>query len=109
VLISDSKVIGNKLFAFRKKMGFTQVEVAEAANISERTYADIERGSVGMRVNTLVAICTVLQITPDEILTEDSPISLMKQEELMNKLNSCSQKNRETALTLLTIYLDSLS
>ena len=64
----DFHEIGNKLFTIRKRAGMTQAEVAEAAGLSDRTYADIERGTVNMRIETVLRICTVLHITPDEIL-----------------------------------------
>lgn len=35
---------GNRLLAQRKALGLTQAEVAERAGLSDRTYADIERG-----------------------------------------------------------------
>ena len=43
MLIYDFHAIGNKLHALRKRMGMTQAEVAEAAGVADRTYADIER------------------------------------------------------------------
>lgn len=70
MLIFDFNQIGNKLHAIRKRMGLTQAEVAEAANLADRTYADIERESVNMRIETILRICNVLHITPDEILPE---------------------------------------
>lgn len=109
MLIFDFNVIGNKLFSFRKKMGMTQAEVAEAAGLSDRTYADIERGSVNMRIETLLKICEALHITPDEILTEDSSSLTSQQAELIARLNACSPKDKETSLRLLSVYLQSLS
>ena len=109
MLIFDFNVIGNKLFSFRKKMGMTQAEVAEAAGLSDRTYADIERGSVNMRIETVLKICEALHITPDEILTEDSSSLTSQQAELIARLNACSPKDKETALRLLSVYLQSLS
>lgn len=47
--------------------GMAQAEVAEAAGLSSRTYADIERRTVNMRVETILHICEALHITPDEI------------------------------------------
>ncbi len=108
MLIFDFTTIGNKLFSFRKRMGMTQAEVAEAAGLSDRTYADIERGSVNMRIETILRICEVLHITPDEILTESTPTLSSKQEELLARLDVCSPKDKETALKLLSIYLQSL-
>ena len=109
MLIFDFIAIGNKLYAIRKKMGMTQLEVAVAADISERTYADIERGSVNMRIETVLRICNVLHITPDEILTEDAPSITTRQDELWERLNSLSPKDKETALALLAVYLQSLN
>ena len=109
MLVVDFHKIGNKLFTIRKRNGMTQAEVAEAAGLSDRTYADIERGTVNMRIETILRICNVLHITPDEILTEDNSSDYAKQEEILQLLNSCSPKNKETALKLLFVYLKSLN
>ena len=90
-------------------MGMTQAEVAEAAGLSDRTYADIARGSVNMRIEPVLKICEALHITPDEILTEDSSSLTSQQAELIARLNACSPKDKETALRLLSVYLQSLS
>lgn len=107
MLVFDLYAIGNKLLSVRRRLGMTQSEVAEAAGLSDRTYADIERGTVNMRVETLLRICNVLHITPDDIFTEPTPTAV-RQEELMEHLNACNQKDRETALRLLEVFLDSL-
>ena len=109
MLVSDLRKIGNKLYAFRKKMGMTQSEVAEAADLSDRTYAEIERGAVNMRIETILRICSALHITPDEVLTEDNPAISAEQDELIARMNACSPKDRETALQLLSVYLKSLN
>lgn len=99
MLIFDFAAIGNKLLAIRKRSGMTQVEVAEAAGLSNRTYADIERGTVNMRIETILRICEALCITPDEILTQDESGIAKKQEELIGRLNitpsvSCDARER---------------
>lgn len=108
MLVFDFRTIGNKLLAIRKRCGMTQAEVAEAAGLSDRTYADIERGSVNMRIETVLRICNVLHITPDEVLTDDSSAGAARQEELMERLAACNPKDKETALQLLDIFLKSL-
>ena len=108
MLIFDMRTIGTKLLTIRKRMGMTQAEVAEAAGLSDRTYADIERGTVNMRTETVLRICQVLHITPDEILTEESSTLTARQAELWERLNGCNPKDRETALQLLTVFLKSL-
>ena len=108
MLILDTREIGNKLLAIRKKYGMTQMEVAEMAELSHRTYADIERGTSNMRVDTVLKICGALRITPDEILTSTENEMTVHQEELINRLNACSPKDKETALQLLSVFLKSL-
>ena len=109
MLIFDMHTIGNKLLTIRKRMGMTQAEVAEAAGLSDRTYADIERGTVNMRTETILRICNVLHITPDKILTEESTPLTVQQAELWERLNACNPKDKETALQILSVYLNSLS
>lgn len=109
MLVFDLHEIGNKLLNLRKRMGMTQAEVAELAGLSDRTYADIERGTVNMRIETILRICYTLHVTPDEIFVVKDISLTAKQEELWEKLNACNPKDRETALQLLSIYLESLS
>lgn len=109
MLIFDMRTIGNRLLTIRKRMGMTQTEVAEAAGLADRTYADIERGTVNMRTETVLRICEVLHITPDEILTRSDNSSTAREEEILSRLSACNPKDKETALRLLDIYLRSVS
>ncbi|MGN0801128.1 MAG: helix-turn-helix domain-containing protein [Candidatus Faecivicinus sp.] len=109
MLIRDFLSIGNRLYAIRKRIGMTQLDVAEAAGLAERTYADIERGNVNMRTETLLRICDVLHITPDEILTQPEPDDNPQEAEIFAQLNACSPRERQTALRLLDVYLKSLN
>ena len=104
MLIFDFSVIGNKLYSIRKKTGMTQADVAEKAGISDRTYADIERGSVNMRVETLIRICNVLKITPNEILSDEKEQEITT-ENITELLNSISSKERKAVFKLLEAYL----
>ena len=108
MLVFDFRTIGNKLYTIRHRLGMTQAEVAEAAGLSDRTYADIERGSAHMRMETLLRICTVLQITPNEILTERFDLSNVDEAAILNRLQTCSAQEKETALRLLLVYFQSL-
>lgn len=108
MLLFDFRAVGNKLLAVRKRAGMTQSEVAEAAGLSDRTYADIERGTVNMRMETALKICGALKITPDLIFTEENRNPSANREELMERLNGCTPRQAETALRLLSVYLDSV-
>ena len=109
MLILDNYIIGNKLLALRKRKGLTQAQLAEIAGLSDRAYADIERGTVNMRMQTILRICQALHITPDEIFTDNSEPCKLQEEEVLHLLNSCTEQEKETALALLTVYLNSLT
>ncbi len=108
MLVFDCRTIGNKLLIMRKKAGLTQAELAETAGLSDRTYADIERGNVNMRIETFLRICQALHITPDDILTEEENSLIAKQTNIFDELNNCSPREKGTALDLLAVYLKSL-
>ena len=109
MLLFDLCAIGNKLLSFRKKRGMTQAEVAEAAGLSDRTYADIERGTVNMRIETLLHICAALSITPNDVLTAEQAQPQVSREQLLQLLDSCDPKERDTAMLLVSVYLNSLN
>lgn len=109
MLIFDFHKIGANLYAIRKKLGMTQAEVAEASGLSDRAYAEIERGTVNMRVETILRICQTLHISPDEVLTEEAALPERRKKELLDRMESCSPKERDTALLLLSVYLESLT
>ena len=62
-----------------------------------------------MRVETILRICDVLYITPDEVLTKTNISLSSQQAELWERLNMCTPKDKETALQILSVFLDSLS
>ena len=108
MLVFDQVEIGDRLRALRKQAGLTQMELAEAANIADRTYADIERGSSTMRLDTLLKICDTLNILPNELLVKTTPYSEYLRNNWMERLNNCSDQERETAFALLNIYITSI-
>lgn len=108
MLIFDARSVGNKLLEIRKRKGLTQIEVAEKAGLADRTYADIERGSANMRVETALRICQALNTTPNEILTTNNTDLDSRKEEIKILFENCSAKEQETALNILAAYFNSL-
>lgn len=86
----------------------SRAEVAEKANLSDRTYADIERGSVNMRIETVLKICADLNITPNDIFVVEDPVKITEKD-IINALSSCTNAEKETAMSLMNVYLKSLN
>ena len=69
-------MIADKIKMLREKRGMTQAELAEKAGLSDRTYADIERGNVNMRIETLLRICDALhRFCPTARLSLPAPLA----------------------------------
>ena len=92
MLLFDTQQIGNRLLAIRKRLGLTQSEAAELCGLSGRAYADIERGEVNMRIQTVQRICRAFHITPDEILTAENEPLAADQDALFARLQGCRPK-----------------
>lgn len=59
---------GERLRNKRKKIGWSQERAAEMMNLSAKYYADIERGTCGMSIETLITLSKVYQMSADMIL-----------------------------------------
>lgn len=108
MIIHDLRVIGEKLFRIRKKTGKTQLQIATEADISDRTYSELERGVANSRIATMLKACDALHITPDEILTDCPAQAVAREEDIIARLRSCNPKDKETALQILDAFLRSL-
>lgn len=108
MIIHDLRVIGERLFSIRKKTGKTQLQIATEADLSDRTYSELERGVADSRMSTMLKACDALHITPDEILTDCPEQAAAREEDIIARLRACNAKDKETALRILEAYLTSL-
>ena len=108
MIVENVSVLGSKLYAIRKRIGLTQSQAAEAAGLSNNTYAEIERGVVNTNVESIMQICRAFHITPDAIMTQENTAAEIHEEEILARLHTCTPKAKETALRLLETYLQSL-
>ncbi len=105
----DKKAVGKEIRKRRLAMGLTQEQTAEKIDRAVRFYSRIELGTVGMSVDTLLAICSVLKTTPNAILLK----AATKEEEanqkwLMEAIAACPLEKQQTMIELLKVYLRSL-
>lgn len=61
--------LGRKIKRMRQNRGFTQEQLAEAVDISQRTLSGIEIGENFVSAETLDKLINVLNITPDELFS----------------------------------------
>ena len=106
-LVKDFKILGERLLKIRKNLGLSQEETAWAAGLSSRTYADIERGEVNARLDTILRICEVFRITPNDILIYEHDNDIIDINELDEILKKLTKKQQKTAISLLKLYAES--
>ena len=107
----DRLAIGERLRLKRTLLGFTQDEMAEKIDRASKYYADIERGSCGMSVETLMAIAKVLDLSLDyviygKIYSPAEEMSLSSDvDAIMKLLNNSSERKQKYALRMLKLFL----
>ena len=87
---------GERLRNKRKKIGWSQERAAEMMNLSAKYYADIERGTCGMSIETLITLSKVYQMSADMILFgEESSTRFIdyKVENAREKVGGCCPGN----------------
>lgn len=67
--------IGRRIRVYRERASMTREQLAEAADITPRFVADLERGTVGASLTTLKKICEALTISSDNLLWDDRDLS----------------------------------
>lgn len=60
--------IGETLRAKREQFGYSQEDIAEIAGVSRNYYGRIERGEAETKLTVYIKICTVLQLTMNDLI-----------------------------------------
>lgn len=55
--ILNAKTLGDQIKARRKKLGYTQIELAQACKCSPRFIGELERGIAGGNIKQVIQIC----------------------------------------------------
>ena len=105
----DRKAVGNEIRRRRLALGLTQEQAAEKIDRALRFYSRIELGDVGMSVDTLLEICSMLKTAPDALLVrETTSESDASREWIAEAIAQCPAEKQQTAIDLLKVYLKSL-
>lgn len=61
---------GQKLKLARESLGLTQEKVAEYLDLGPRYISDIERNKTKGSIDTLIKLCNIYNITPNDLLSD---------------------------------------
>lgn len=95
------RLLGRKIKQYRILKGFTQEELAEKLNISQRTLSGIECGTNFLSSNTLEKILEVFDISLEEMFYFNY---LKSNKEIVNELINDIKAYADDTQKLQTIY-----
>ncbi|MEK0314861.1 helix-turn-helix domain-containing protein [Cohnella sp. 56] len=103
----DKKAVGERVRTRRKALDISQEQFAERIGRVPKFCADIERGQTGMSIETMLSICSLLKLSPDQLLFGSSkqPTNSNETELINDALNQCTEKQRKDAFALLKLFL----
>ncbi len=94
-MVNDYSLIGRRLAAFRKGKKLTQEKLAERTDLANNYISNIENNRSIPSLETLVKLCTALDITPNDLLIGTSNISKdYLTDELYDKIKNCTPKEK---------------
>lgn len=101
----DKLQTGLKIQEKRLAMHLTQEVLAEKAELSLRMITDIERAVAGMSIESMLRICNVLKVTPNDILIPTAQEDSEELKWMMNALRNSSEDVRSCAIDIVRAYL----
>lgn len=89
----DLILIGKRIQIRRKQKGYTQEQLSEMMNVSIQMISNLERGNKAIRIDNLIKLCQILDISTDYILTGKETSSDIQG--LSARISKLSDKDRQ--------------
>lgn len=99
----DLVEIGKRIQGRRKQMGLTQEQLADKMDVSIQMVSNLERGNKSIRIENLIKLSEILNISTDYILTGKETTEDMQV--LIEQMTSLSQKERKMMKLLMDFCL----
>ena len=99
----DLVEIGKRIQGRRKQMGLTQEQLADKMDVSIQMVSNLERGNKSIRIENLIKLSEILNISTDYILTGKETTEDMQV--LTEQMASLSQKERKMMKLLMDFCL----
>ena len=102
----DTKAVGRRIKAARKKKGLTQEQLAEMADLSATHISVIERGVKVPRLDAFVAIANALGVSADTLLVDVvENVCAGATDEVSQQLAALPSESRRRVLQVLQALL----
>ena len=110
----NTRSTGERIRSKRILLGLTQEEVAEQIHRVPKYYSDVERGSCGMSMETMISIAKTLDISLDYMIfgmpTKEEIARVESQEtSLIHLLAKCNSRQHEYVTRLMQLLIASMN
>ena len=95
---------GQKLKKAREALGLTQEKVAEYLGLGPRYISDIERNKTKGSIDTLIKLCNIYNITPNDLLSEYIYFDIEMSNIELAAFYSLSVENQQMILDLISFF-----
>lgn len=102
----DKRAVGERLRKQRKAMDMTQDSLAEKLGKSTKFIADVERGSCGMSIDTLLVMCESLNMSPNTVLLGHIDGDGRSLPDIGAMLDHATLYQKEKIINIIKIILD---
>lgn len=97
----DYKELGKRIATRRKELGLKQSQVNEMAGLSDKYLSNIERATSVLSIDVLMKICTVLEITPNDLLLGTTEENMGYDKAIESRLQAMSIEQKKLTLSLI--------
>ncbi|MBQ8817209.1 MAG: helix-turn-helix transcriptional regulator [Clostridia bacterium] len=97
--------IGQRIYERRKSMGMTQERLAEKMDVSIQMISNLERGNKAIKIENLLKISKILNVSTDYILTGQH--IEFDESHLIEKINKLSKRDYQIIEQLVDCCLKS--
>lgn len=101
---ADLTGIGKRIQNRRKQQGYTQEQLAEMMNVSIQMVSNLERGNKAIRIDNLINLSQILDISTDYILTGKETTDDIQT--LTTRILQLSEKERKMVEMLVEFCLN---
>jgi transcriptional regulator with XRE-family HTH domain len=101
------KRIGENIRAARKSKNLTIETLSELAEISESFLGTVERGESSISIDTLINLCTVLDVSADSLIMyrkESAPALSDKRDTLLTMLKNATEEELCFLIDYVKLY-----
>lgn len=103
----DYSAVGKRISLIRKNRGMTQEQLAKKAELSNIYISHIENSRSIPSLETLMKLCSALDITPDEVLLgTKQDMENYLQSDIQKKLILCTPKERRMVSRFIDLLLE---